>query len=177
MSTQLAATKESLNHLEADFKQAVAEKDSLLRQLTSSEADLRSAHERLEAGATNKAALEARLAQLDAKLSASTMEVTSLRLLKESLDGAEKRLAVVASREEIAEREEEHDMGQRRLYRHSSARPVVRSLGLDATDGEAKADAGVDAGMFDFDIAFQFESQSPSAAGECQYFSFVQIIS
>lgn len=81
VTSQLAAAQESLNRLQSDFKQLVRrnrsilfmlysrfllllqvhEKDSLARQLTSTESDLKTVNDRLEASQATRAQLEGKV--------------------------------------------------------------------------------------------------------------------
>ena len=127
----------------------------MTRQLAASEADVTILTQRLEEASSAKGMLESKVATLEVKLSNANMELASLKLVKDAVTTAEHKLAAVSAREEVAERSEEKEMGQKRLYRHSAA--AVKSKDDGASTG--------DDSMFDYDVAFQFDTRDPSAGG------------
>jgi carbon monoxide dehydrogenase subunit G len=147
-----------LNRLQADFRQALHEKDGLARQVSVLEQELRTTSQRLDEATAARVTLETKIATLDAKLSAANLELTSLRLIKEAVDAAESKLAAVCVKEDVAEREEEREMGQKRMYR-----PSVRQSPRVASEiGEGKAEGD----LYEFDVAFQFDSGSSGDADD-----------
>lgn len=83
---------------------------------------------------------------LEARLSSATMDLTALRAGREAIDAAEEKLSAVLAKEDVAEREEEREMGLKRLYKHSS---------------------GAEVSLFDYDVAFAYDGGSPTASGPC----------
>ena len=123
------------------------DRDALSRQLSHASLDLTACKEQLEGATAGKAAAESKLAALDSKLAESAIELTALRQLRGALEDTEARLAAVTAREEVAEREEEKTMRQKRVYK---------------TGKGHGADSG-SAAPFDYDVSFEVEPSAGSS--------------
>jgi hypothetical protein len=158
LSRQLADAKANSASLQNELSVVSAHRDDLRAQLSESRKELQTSAERATVAVHAKGALEAKIAGLEARLSSANHELSLLLPLKERVDGIEARMAAVDAADGALERDEERDMGVKRVQRTSGVDGGALA-GQEEGGGEAQV-------TFPYDVTFAFDERMTHGAGE-----------
>jgi hypothetical protein len=150
LGDQLSEARSTLSLRLNDLSAVTAERDVLRQRTAELERDFAAVSERASTASQGRSSLEVKVAALETRLAAVSQEASALRQLKESVDAAEMKAAVADSRDSVLEREEDKQVGLRRVY-SSADKDRARSPAAASMSPAAEDDARSES-QFDYDV-------------------------